>query len=127
MPVHFKKTKKTLMVHVAFTLIVVLSASAFAADAAVKGYLVDVACIARKSRRPESLTTHSKSCMKMPSCNSSGFGILTEEKQFIKFDEDGNEKARKFLSETNVDHDFKVIVSGNMDGDKLKVIKIESQ
>jgi hypothetical protein len=119
--------RKTLMVRLTAIAMIVLSASSFAADVALKGYLIDVACHARKSRTPESLAGHSKGCMQMPTCNNSGFGILTEDKQFIKFDDEGNEKARKFVGETKADHDFKVTVSGSMDGDKMKVDKIESQ
>ena len=121
------KLTKIFMVRLAIILTVALSASSFAADVTIKGHLVDVSCSVRKAQRPGFPATHSKSCMQMPSCNNSGFGVLTEDKQFIKFDEDGNEKARKFLSETKVDNDFKVTVSGSMDGDKLKVVKIESQ
>jgi|SRR5882724_4113127 len=119
--------RKALTIGLAVIPMAVVSASSFAADVAIKGHLVDVACSVRKAHRPESLTVHSKSCMQMPSCNGSGFGVVTEDQQFIKFDEDGNEKARKFLSETKADHDFKVVVSGSMDGDKMKIVKIESQ
>src|SRR5260221_8554055 len=108
MPFNFRKT---LMLRLAILSIILLSASSFAADVAVKGYLIDVACSARKANKPASLATHNKGCMQMPTCNNSGFGIVTEDKQFIKFDDEGNEKARKFISETKADHDFKVTVS----------------
>jgi hypothetical protein len=124
MPFNFRKI---LLIPLVILPIVLLSASSFAADVAVKGYLIDVVCSSRKTSKPASLTTHGKACMQMPSCGNSGFGVLTEDKQFIKFDEDGNEKARKFMSETKADHDFKITVSGSMDGDKMKVDKIELQ
>src|SRR5690242_17475414 len=80
--------RKTFMMRVAIVLMVTLSASCFAADVAIKGHLVDVSCAARKASRPDFLPTHSNSCMQMPSCNRSGFGVFTEDKKFIKFDED---------------------------------------
>jgi hypothetical protein len=119
--------KKTLLFSLVMIPVLILSASSFAADVALKGYLIDSACSSRRASKPASLTAHGKSCMKMPSCSNSGFGVLTEDKQFIRFDEDGNQKAIKFLNETTLEHDFKVTVSGTMDGDKIKVGKIEPQ
>ena len=107
--------------------ILIFSSSSFASAVAIKGYMVDVACSARRARKPEPPTVHSRLCMQMPSCNDSGYGILTQEKQFIKFDDDGNQKARKLLAETNQANDFKITVLGSMDGDKMKVSKIELQ
>ena len=68
--------RKTFMMRVAIVLMVTLSASCFAADVAIKGHLVDVSCAARKASRPDFLPTHSNSCMQMPSCNRSGFGVF---------------------------------------------------
>lgn len=115
------------LLFLAFISILTFSIAGFASDAAIKGYLVDVACSARRARKPEPPTVHSRLCMQMPSCSSSGFGVLTDEKRFIQFDEDGNQKVRKLLSETSKDNDFKITVIGSMDGDKMKVSKIELQ
>jgi uncharacterized protein YrzB (UPF0473 family) len=46
----------------------------------------------------------------MPSCNDSGYGVLTEDKQFIRFDEGGNQKVRKLLAETDKDAAGKRVV-----------------
>jgi hypothetical protein len=124
MPSYFKKT---LMVRIAIILLVVLSARSLAADVVITGYLVDVACSGRRARKPGPPAVHSKSCLQMPSCNDSGYGVLTEDKQFIRFDEGGNQKVRKLLAETDKDHDFKVSVSGSMDGDKMKISRIDLQ
>jgi|SRR5882724_334167 len=104
-----------------------LGASAFAADTAVQGYLIDVNCSARKARKPGSLTGHGTPCLRMPFCEGTGYGVLTEEKRFIKFNQDGNEKAKKFLASITKANDVKVTVNGTVDGDSMTVNKIELQ
>ena len=105
----------------------ILGATSLAADDVVKGYLMDVACSARRARKSEPPTRHSRMCMQLPNCSNNGFGILTEEKRFIQFDEEGNQKARDFLVHTSQESDFKITVTGSMEGDRLKVSRIELQ
>jgi hypothetical protein len=105
----------------------ILGAASLAADDVVKGYLMDVACSARRMQKPGPPATHSRGCLQVPACSDSGYGILTEEKRFIRFDEEGNQKVRKLLAETSRQSDFKISVTGTMEGDRLKVSKIELQ
>jgi hypothetical protein len=109
----------------------VLSVSAFAADIAVKGYLVDSACATRFARKgglkPGAGSNHSLSCLRTEVCEQSGYGVITEDNRFIKFDQDGNAKAKKFIAEITKTSEIKVTVSGSVDGDKMTVGKIELQ
>jgi hypothetical protein len=105
----------------------ILGATSLAADDVVKGYLVDVACSARRAQKPEPPTRHSRMCLQMPNCSNSGYGILIGENHFVRFDEEGNQKARDFLAHTSQESDFKIAVTGTMEGDRLKVSKIELQ
>jgi hypothetical protein len=107
--------------------LITLGATSFAADDVVKGYLVDVACSARRARKPEPPTRHSRMCMQLPDCSNSGYGILTGEQRFIRFDEEGNQKAREFLAHTSQESDFKITATGSMQGDRFKVSRIELQ
>jgi hypothetical protein len=130
-PVKFREAKsmfcfRRTVIYLA-ALLSILGAASFAADEAIKGYLVDVACSDRRARKPASLPAHSKMCMQMPTCNNSGYGVLTEDKRFIQFDEEGNQKASKLLAETSKENDFRIAVTGSMEGDRLKVSKIELQ
>ena len=105
----------------------ILGTTSLAADDVVKGYLVDVACSARRARKSEPPTRHSRMCMQLPNCNDNGFGILIGENRFIQFNEEGNQKARDLLAHTNKESDFKITVTGSMEGDRLKVSRIELQ
>ena len=79
------------------------------------GTVVDVSC------KGKDLASHTKKCAM--GCAKSGFGLMTADGKFVKFDEAGNAKALDALKATSKDADLKATVTGSMDGD---VIKVES-
>jgi hypothetical protein len=107
----------------ALILCMTLSAAAWAADSTVSGYLLDVSCSSRLSQKPDGPSAHSKDCLRV--CGGSGFGVLTADKKFIKFDEQGNEKVRNLLNDLTKDKDIRISVTGAVDGDKMTVSKVE--
>jgi hypothetical protein len=112
------------MKRLALILLAMLPAGAFGAETTVKGHIVDVMCAKRRSS-PAGAASHSIVCLRATVCQSSGYFIVTDDNRLIKFDEDGNEKARKFLIGVSKEADIKVSVSGIVDGDKMSVTKIE--
>jgi hypothetical protein len=104
-----------------------VSISAFAADATVKGYLVDLQCAAEEKYSPSFAATHKKACMQMDDCAASGYGVLTADKKLVKFDKAGNERAKKFIADLKKERDIRVNVIGNVKGDTIAVSKIELQ
>ncbi len=101
-----------------------LGAGAFAADNSVQGYLIDVSCAARNSGKPGFAAGHGRTCLRMPSCADSGYGVLTDDRQFIKFDANGNEQARKLLADMTQETAIKVDVRGTLDGDHITVANL---
>lgn len=85
------------------------------------GYLSDVACATKGiavdgtnlATHPEK---HTVACMKSPGCMASGYGILikakTGEYTFVKFDQKGNEMAKKLLETTKKTNNVKIKVQG---------------
>src|SRR2546430_314951 len=104
-------------------LLAALTVSIFYGETAIKGYLVDVSCSARRIWKPGSIVGHSRGCLRMPLCEQSGYGILTDDNQFIKFDQDGNERAKKLIADMAKDTDIKIIVNGAVGGDRMTVSK----
>jgi len=104
-----------------------MAVSAFAADTTVKGYLVDRACASEEGSKPGFGAKHSKGCLQMPECVQSGYAVLTDDKKVIKFDDKGNEQAKKFIEALTLKKDIKVSVTGTVDGDSIVVNKIELQ
>jgi hypothetical protein len=79
------------------------------------GTVVDVSC------KGKDLASHTKKCAM--GCAKSGFGLVTADGKFIKFDEEGNAKALEALKASSKDADLKATVKGTMDGD---IIRVES-
>ena len=104
-----------------------LAVNAFAADTTVKGHLVDLACAAEEGQKPGFGAKHSKDCLQMEDCVKSGYGVLTDDKKVIKFDQASNEQAKKFIAELKKAKDIRVTVTGTLNGDTLTVNKIELQ
>jgi hypothetical protein len=112
-------------------LVLVLTAasaiSTFAADTVVKGYLLDPSCTANLVKHDRSAAGHGKGCLQLADCAKLGYGVLTDDRKFIKFDKDGDEQAEKFIAALEKTKDTKVAVTGVVHGDTMTVSKIELQ
>src|SRR5215467_13466482 len=108
-------------------LFAVMAISAFAADTTVKGYLVDLACAAEDGQKAGFGAKHSKDCLQMPDCASSGYGVLTDDKKVVKFDKAGNEQAKRFIADMKKEKDVRVVVTGAVNGGSMTVSKIVLQ
>jgi hypothetical protein len=63
--------------------------------------------------------THTRTCAL--SCSRSGYGILTADGKFLKFDASGSQKALAELkASTKKDH-LRATVTGELEGDTIKV------
>jgi hypothetical protein len=91
-----------------------LSMTAFAAT--WTGTLVDVMC------KDKDIAGHTKKCAL--GCAKSGFGLVTSDGKFVKFDEAGNAKALAALKATEKEKDLKAKVEGTLDGDTVQVSSI---
>ncbi|MCC7152946.1 MAG: hypothetical protein IT161_00145 [Bryobacterales bacterium] len=83
--------------------------------------LVDQKCSSKFTA--QTADTHTRSCAM--ACEASGFGILTADGKFLKFDKKGSEKAlHELKASTKKDH-LRATVTGEMEGDALKVHSIK--
>jgi hypothetical protein len=60
----------------------------------------------------------------MPPCQQSGYGVFTEDNKFLVFDTAGNTKALAALKKSKKD-DLKVTVTGDVQGDTIKVASLK--
>ena len=103
---------------------VLLGLCAVPALAGVETYkdvpVVDVNCSKKVAADPDS---HPRACALK--CSASGFGIVTQGKQFLKFDAEGNTKIVEALKTSDKKDHLRVDVSGDVQGDVLKVTSIK--
>jgi hypothetical protein len=104
--------------------VVVFGLCAIPALAGVETYkdvpVVDVNCSTKVADNPDA---HTRACGLK--CASSGFGIVTQDKHFVKFDAEGNTKIVEALKASDKKDHLRVDVTGDLQGDTLKVHSIK--
>lgn len=93
----------------------VLSVAAFAET--WSGTVVDTMC------KGKDLANHTRQCAL--GCAKGGFGLVTSDGKFVKFDESGNAKALEALKASTKDKDLHATVSGKMSDGVIQVDSIE--
>jgi len=70
--------------------------------------------------------THTRQCILMPACQQSGYGVFTyDTNKFLALDEAGNRKALEMLKGSKKEDDFRVEVTGEIQGGVIKVASIK--
>jgi hypothetical protein len=108
------------------SLVVLFGLCAIPALAAVETYndvpVVDVNCSKKVAADPDA---HTRDCALK--CQASGFGIVTKDNQFLKFDASGNASIADQLKASDKKDHLRVDVSGDVQGDTLKVTSVKLQ
>jgi hypothetical protein len=78
--------------------------------------LLDVGCSKKAAANPDE---HTRDCAL--ACTKSGFGIVTKDQRFLKFDTAGNAKILDELKASSKKDHLRVNVSGDVQGNTLKV------
>lgn len=81
--------------------------------------LMDVNCSRKAAADPDA---HTRDCALK--CAASGFGIVTKDQRFLKFDAAGNAKIVEALKASGKKDHLRVNVSGDVEGDTIKVNSI---
>lgn len=103
-----------------FVLLGLCAMPAFAAATYENVPVVDVNCAKKTAADPDS---HTRDCALK--CAASGFGIVTEDQKFLKFDAAGNTKITEALKASDKKDHLRVDVQGDVQGDTLKVTSIK--
>lgn len=83
--------------------------------------LIDQKCSAKFT--PATADTHTRSCAL--GCQSSGYGILTSNGHFLKFDKAGSQKALNELKASSKSDHIRATVTGDLKGDVVTVQSIK--
>jgi len=78
--------------------------------------IVDVNCSKKVAADPDS---HTRDCALK--CQGSGYGIVTKDKQFLKLDSTGNQDVIAALKASDKKDHLRADVTGDREGDTLKV------
>lgn len=88
----------------------------------LQGVIVDWNCAQEmvQKGRAEALKQN-RSCSMMKDYRRSAYALITRDKKYYRLDDKGNNLARELLANTPDKDDLKVIATGDIDGDTLKV------
>jgi hypothetical protein len=98
------------------TLAAVALAGTLAAETFKNVSLIDTQCVDKVKSNPDK---HTVKCAM--SCEDGGYGILTSEGKYLKFDDAGNKKAVSALQATKKTDHIRATVEGTVAGDEIKV------
>jgi hypothetical protein len=90
----------------------------------ISGYLVDSVCADGHATEPGYVEKHDKRCQLMDGCIKSGYSLVTADKKVLKFDSKGNEQALALIKATDRDKEWKVVVTGKVNGQTIAVSSI---
>jgi hypothetical protein len=93
----------------------------------INGHLVDAVCAGNHATEPGYVENHDKKCNLMDGCIKSGFSVVTADHTVLKFDQKGNEQALALIKATEKDKDWKVAVTGTVEGKTIAVASIRLQ
>jgi hypothetical protein len=82
--------------------------------------VVDVNCSKKVAEAPDA---HPRACALK--CAASGFGIITSDNRFLRFDAAGNTQIVEALKASDKKDHLRVNVSGEVQGDTLKVTLVK--
>jgi hypothetical protein len=82
--------------------------------------LVDNHCVANVKSNPDA---HTRDCMLQ--CQRQGYGIVTDTGEYLKLDAGGNAQAFKLLQQSKQKDHLRVEVTGERQGDTIKVQSIK--
>jgi hypothetical protein len=89
------------------------------------GTLVDITCATNPTRDLTKLRwEHTRRCLLMPICAESGYALLTDQEQILRFNAKGDELARRLIEKHLHTQKWRVSIEGNVRGDQLDVERI---
>lgn len=81
--------------------------------------VIDTLCLSKVKADPDK---HSTTCALQ--CAKGGYGLLTPEGAYLKFDAAGNEKTVAALKATKKADHLRATVEGERDGETIKVVSV---
>ena len=106
------------------SLVAVLGMCAIPAFAASETFsdvsVIDSNCSKKAAADPDS---HTRDCALK--CQASGYGVITKDHKFLKFDAAGNAKITEALKASDKKDHLRVDVAGDVKGDTLQVSSIK--
>ena len=103
-----------------FGILVAAFAAVLSAETWTNVTVIDSMCVEKAKANPDK---HTKKCAL--ACEDGGYGILTADGKFIKFDAAGNQKTVAALQATSKTDTLRATVEGTVSGDEIQVASVK--
>ena len=92
----------------------------------IQGVVADWNCVKPMVRdgREKTLRDNRGCSMMKNNYQRSAYGLITDDKKFYRFDDSGNPKILQLLKDTPDKDNLKVVVSGDINGNTIKIVTI---
>jgi hypothetical protein len=102
-----------------------LGLSCFSQAAELQGVVADWNCVEAMVRNGrEKILKQNRNCSMMKNFNRQAYGLITDNKKFYRLDDPDNRRILQLLRNTPDKDNLKVVVSGDLDGNTIKVSNI---
>jgi hypothetical protein len=101
-----------------------VAASAQTGTQKFQGHLVDTVCADGHATEEGYAEKHERKCNLMDVCVKSGYSLMTADKKVLHLDAKGAEQALALVKSNPKEKDFRVTITGKMDGPTLVVQSI---
>ncbi|MDQ2710992.1 MAG: hypothetical protein M3Y24_01950 [Acidobacteriota bacterium] len=93
--------------------------------AEMQGVVADWNCVKPMLKNGREATLkQNRNCSMMKDYNRAAYGLITIDKKYYRLEDPGNAKIHQLLKGTQDKDNLKVIVTGDIDGDTIKVVNI---
>jgi hypothetical protein len=100
--------------------------SLVASAAQIDGVLIDKMCSGKAlSGGQTAAVAHDRDCLLQDSCIKTGYGVYTADGKYLKFDTEGDAKALAAIKASKKKDNYKVRVTGDVQGDSIKVTNVK--
>ncbi len=100
----------------------ILAASGIVSAAEMQGVIADWNCVRPMVRDGRANTLkNNRSCSLMKNYDRAAYGLITDDKKFYRLEDPGNNKIRQLLKDTPDKDNLKVVVTGDIQGETIKV------
>lgn len=69
----------------------------------------------------EQVLKQNRNCSMTKNYDRAAYGVITQDKRYYRLDDNGNRLARQLLGKSPDKDNLKVVVTGDIDGDTIKV------
>ena len=105
--------------------VLMLVAAALSQAADFQGVVTDWNCTEAMVRNGrEKVLKQNRSCSLMQKYVRDAYGLITVDKKFYRLQDPGNQRIQELLKNTPDKDNLKVIVSGDLDGNTIKITNI---